>query len=55
MVVSMIIRDDWLSQVIYQKSVHVEARGPWVAIYLIFLKDRKRVNANFLEFKSYHW
>ena len=34
MVVSIIIRDDWLSQVIYQKSVHVEARGPCVAIYL---------------------
>ena len=34
MVVSIMMSEDWLSQVMYQKSVHVEARGPWVAIYL---------------------
>ncbi len=34
MVVSMMIRVDWHSQVIYQKSMQVVANGPWVAMYL---------------------
>ena len=35
MVVSIMMREDWLSHVMYQKSVHVEASGPCVAIYLV--------------------
>ena len=34
MVVNMMMSDDWHSQTMYQKSVHVDARGPWVAMYL---------------------
>ena len=38
MVVSIMMREDWLSHVMYQKSVHVEANGPCVAIYLVLRK-----------------
>ena len=39
MVVSIMMREDWLSHVMYQKSVHVEANGPCVAIYLVLKKN----------------